>query len=639
MRPLGIKRTGPVTVCDELRELFARVPWEHRDDTGQTLPALHLVLGELGGWLTDSRSYKEEPRRDEWGSLSDDLQAAAAMRGSRVRALTPTVEKLIRTIDRNSGPASGKRLAATRTLTQARIEMAAPSVLDAAYDDLIRAISKRESRSEKIEGLFGVLETCMREQGRSLAMQARTMAGIFDNWSWEIGYARELLDGTAPDPEDRKGSDVGLSVTERLELGRRLLARAVDPTLAVVWLAFDNARCDPRPSTIAGATFFNGPDLVEILRQAENDPDAYPQGVVGNMYLVPEFTGAGSRPRWPATDHWVAARVDMGRDAGPDLVERAWSRVRAVWELATINSGGSTSWTPMGGYWVYRDRREAESSSFRERVSAARWVMADRTEDWVEEIAPAFDGLLAEPDEIAGLTRDAHTLRTLEVVDAGTALVASVRVLERAASLRHRDWRDHVIRGLMDRDIVGAVTSEIYNAVAQYVGDPLRDRTERMEQISQGLMRSDPDRRHGVIYDIGGALAAAAELEPSAERYGVRERRLRTLVSRTKTTGALANWYEDLEKAHRARLARVARIRNCAAHGGPVHEATAESIRLFAAAQATTSTQVALNAILDGTKISRAFDDLADESQKRRQFASRATSVDQALFHDPSTGA
>ena len=135
--------------------------------------------------------------------------------------------------------------------------------------------------------------------------------------------------------------------------------------------------------------------------------------------------------------------------------------------------------------------------------------MADRTEDWVAELAPPFDGLLTEPEELAGLTRDAHTLRTLRVVDAGTALVASVRVLDRVASRRHLDWRDHVIQGFMDRDIDSAVMSEIYNAVAQYVGDPLGDRTDRMEQISRGLMRSDPDRRHGVIYDIAGALAAA----------------------------------------------------------------------------------------------------------------------------------
>ena len=98
-------------------------------------------------------------------------------------------------------------------------------------------------------------------------------------------------------------------------------------------------------------------------------------------------------------------------------------------------------------------------------------------------------------------------------------------------------------------------------------------------------------------------------------------------------------WFEDLEKTHRARLARLSRNRNCAAHGGPIHEATARSIRLFAAAQATASTQIALNAIVSGTKLARAFDDLAAEGQRRRQFVSRATSVSQALFHDLSAGA
>jgi hypothetical protein len=595
-----------------------------------------MVLGELEGWLADSRNYDEQPRRDEWGSLTDDLRTAADMRGSRVRALTPTVDELTRTIGRDSGSASAQRLPSMGVLKRARIELSAPSALDAAYDDMVKAIGKRESRSQKIEELFGVLETCMREQGRSLAMHARTMAGIFDNWSWDIGYARELLEGVGPDPEDRRGRDVGMDVPDRLDLGRRFLARAIQPTPAVVWLAFDNARSDPRPATIGSTTFYNGPDLVEILTQADGDPNAFPPGTIGNIYLVPEFTQEARQPSWPDGDHWVAARVEMGPDAGPDLVERAWSKVRAVWELATINSGGTTSWMPMDGYCVYRDQREAESSSFLVREPSGHWLMADRTEDWVAELAPSFDGLQTEPEDLAGLTGDAHTLRTLGVVDAGTALVASVRVLDRVASHRHLDWRDHVIQGFMDRHIHGAVLSEIYNAVAQYVGDPLGDRTERMQQISESLMRSDPDRPHGVILDVAGALAAAAELEPSAERYGIRERRLRTVLSRTKTTGALERWFEDLERTHRAKLARVSRTRNCAAHGGPVHEATARSIRLFAAAQATTSTQIALVASLDGTNLGSAFDDVAAEGRRRRQFVSRATSVEQALFQDPT---
>ena len=87
--------------------------------------------------------------------------------------------------------------------------------------------------------------------------------------------------------------------------------------------------------------------------------------MIGNTYLVPEFADGARKPWWPETEHWVAARVDMGRDAGPDLVERAWSKVRAVWELATINSGGSTSWTPMDGYWstATRGRQSLRRSS------------------------------------------------------------------------------------------------------------------------------------------------------------------------------------------------------------------------------------------------------------------------------------
>lgn len=525
-----------------------------------------------------------------------------------------------------------------RVLKQARLELAAPSALDAAYDDLVKAIGKRDSRSQRIDELFALLETCMREQGRSLAMHARTMAGIFDDWSWEIGYARELLDGVAPDPYDRRGRDVGLDVQGRLDLGRRFLARAVKPTPAVVWLAFDNARCDPKPATIGSTTFYSGPDLVEILEQADGDPNAYPPEAIGSMYFVPEFTHKVHQPRWPDSAHWVAARIDMGPDAGPDLVERAWSEVRAVWELATLNSGGTTSWMPMDGYRVYRDQREAESSSFRAREPSAYQLMADRTEVWIRELAPSIDRLQTEPEDLAGLTRDAHTLRTLDVVDAGTALVASVRVLERVASRRHLDWRDHVIEGFMESDMYAAVVSEIFNAVAEYVGDPLGDRTERMEQISDGLVRFDPSRLHGVIYDVAGALEAAVELEPSAERYGVRERRLRTVLSRTKTTGALEQWLEDLERTHRANLARLSRIRNSIAHGGPVHETTARSIRLFAAAQARTSTQIALNATLNGISLTRAFDDVAAEGRRRRQFVGLAKSVDQALFEYPAGG-
>ena len=69
--------------------------------------------------------------------------------------------------------------------------------------------------------------------------------------AWEIGYARELLDGVAPDPEDRHGRDVGLDVPERLELGRRFLARAVEPTPAVVWSGSTLLVATPSPQPSA----------------------------------------------------------------------------------------------------------------------------------------------------------------------------------------------------------------------------------------------------------------------------------------------------------------------------------------------------------------------------------------------------
>jgi hypothetical protein len=641
MRPLGVARTGPNSVCDELREIFAAIPWEHQDDvrgddTKKALPYLHVVLHELDGWLHDSRSYADQPRTAEWNSLANDLQAAADARGSKVAEKTPNLSLLTLVIDGNTGHNLSARQAAIRILKTAMMELGTDDCLLAAYDDLTQTLGRTNSTYEKVRERMDVLETCMRAQGRTVRVIARTLAGIFDNWSWEVDYAHYLLDGTPIDPAGRAGTERLLTVRERLELARRYIVHRQPATPVVFWFAFDNARFDPPVADVGHVRFFSGPVLIEVLESLQQETDdATRTELISGWTLPAELTAPDarySRLSWPDADQWVAARVDLGVDDGPDVVSRARAHLTAIWELAALSGRGTTSWSLMDGYIVYRDHQEAESSSLGPPDDPDNWVITDDTDSSINELEPSISPRLANLSELAHLASDAHLLRTNSAVDAPTALIANVRALERIATRRKTDWRSHVLQGPLQHRVTALARGELFNAVMAYVSAYDRRRMPMHEQIADELRRRDPDGHNRVLNDFGRALSAAAELAPTLPRYGTAERRLRTVATKTATPAALAAWHRELENRFRRELGRLSRTRNCAAHGGPLHEPTARAVRGFAQSIATLSTRVALEASLNGEDAATAFSAWEEVVMARLAWTPRAPTTHDALF-------
>ena len=98
------------------------------------------------------------------------------------------------------------------------------------------------------------------------------------------------------------------------------------------------------------------------------------------------------------------------------------------------------------------------------------------------------------------------------------------------------------------------------------------------------------------------------------------------------TLAALPTWLADLESEWELTLGRLRRVRNALAHGGPVDDESAETVRLFVEQLARLSLAVALQGLLEATTVAVA-------NQERKQWIDRwkaalpaAANVPDALF-------
>jgi hypothetical protein len=78
--------------------------------------------------------------------------------------------------------------------------------------------------------------------------------------------------------------------------------------------------------------------------------------------------------------------------------------------------------------------------------------------------------------------------------------------------------------------------------------------------------------------------------------------------------------------------ARLARIRNALAHGGPISDESAETVRAFVEYLSGQALSVALEGLLDGRGIARANQDHKQQADRWNDDLSTAASVTDALI-------
>lgn len=645
MKSFGTPRPWPPGPADELRRLFSKVQTSRLRDRVDEQPDLKIVLDELDAWLGDTRDYHQRQRKIEWQSLSDDLWGAAETRGPCLRAVSTSIDSLTASLHASIGKDVQARQSCLRQSAIARAALGTTEAEVASFDDLIAAVMSPQTSSIQVDERMQALGAVLQLGGRALGNIASQLAGIFDNCAWDVTIVRHELAGLdLPTDLPAHDEDAGLTLDERVDLARQLIAHPTPAGHHVIWFAFDNARFDPWRYEVGSVTFFDGPALLGCFQSMRRDPAAgrvpglvaegRPFGLPAEL-LHPQ-TGEYMREalRWPATKRWVAARVDLRQGQYADPVRVARDQVDSLVSLAAFHVGG-TSWIPLDGHHhVVDESLHSGVEPFEPPTVDRHWLASDHTDDVLRELHDDLEPHLPVDDPaLHELISAAAVLNTATTGDRSARLLQSVRIIELLATRCDVGWQSFLTDYLANRWAQAQVHHEIYRRVEDVASDlELREQHPELSDLRRRIASSDPSNAYRRITHRDAALDLLPELARKLPDHNPCSRRIRTVNHHTMSVAALAAWVDDLVADYARLVRRVLRCRNSLAHGGPANIDAVANAAQFISGQAAVGTSIALWGAYSSLRVKEALDDYRQRKTQWRDRIRIAGSVKEAAF-------
>lgn len=345
---------------------------------------------------------------------------------------------------------------------------------------------------------------------RALVNVASQLAGVFDNSALDVALAHHDLEGSDlptewPDPDE----DAGLSVQERLDLARQLIARSTPPGHHVVWITYGNARFEPWRFEMGPVTFYDGPAMLGCFHHMREDPAAGRSAglaVDGRPFgLPPEFLhperGESLRDKrdWPNEEHWVAARIDLGRERYSDPIRAAPDEADALVHLAAFHNG-RTGWRPFQGHLhIVDDVLRSSSGPFEDPGNRDNCIALDHTDEALHDLHDDLEPHLPVDDPaLHELINAAAVLNTAASSDDSAGLLQSVRIIELIATRCDIGWQTFLTDYLATRWAQAEIHDDIYQSVADLNNDyELREHFPELDAIYGRLVSDDRSRPPG----------------------------------------------------------------------------------------------------------------------------------------------
>ncbi len=620
--------TPPPTWVDEFSEAMTSPDrrWSEPD-------VLDLVAAaaDMDAWLHDPRRYTGMHQQG-WTSAVDDLHTAAGLIGPRLHAalgldLTTALSATAGLPGSDPTPA---RPAAQAALAALCARWTDPAVLEAAWSDVADACRDPQTPIETVAARRDLFWQLVRAADRNTQEFGRLLAGVLDDNALVVGMARVRL-GDIPNPGPgawpRPHQPAGLAESDRIGLCRRLLATPPTPADHVVWVAFDRASLDGTTQTVGPISFYRGAWVRATLEH--NGP--------GRNQLPDELTNPDSPlrpPDLPEGDRIVLARVALSTGVFPDAPRVAAEQAQAVVTVASVRAG-DRYWRPLDGYIHATDGRVTAWSSFGlpfHRADVAPDL--DRTADELGTLAatlgshlPVADPALSETIDALGWWQSATDQPPL------ASIVLDVRVLELvAARVTNSAWYAYLDSYHRDSwiysRIISTLQSVVFAAMRGYHVVPPSAHPQ-LAALKATLFESTSADRH--IFHADRALAALptlATIWPVHDHLG---RQLHTLAAHLSSPAALEGWCRALADRWTRARARLRRVRNALAHGGPLTSA-ADTVDRLAHQRAGSALSFTLEALLDGRDAAQAHEDARNRMTAWRNGVSGAASVHDALF-------
>jgi hypothetical protein len=358
---------------------------------------------------------------------------------------------------------------------------------------------------------------------------------------------------------------------------------------------------------------------------------------LGRSQLPAELTSPDSplrSPDLPKGDRIVLARVDLGTGVFPDAPRVAAEQAQAVVTVASVRAG-DRYWRPLDGYIHTTDGRVTGWSSFGLPVQRADVAPdLDRTADELGTLAatlgprlPVADPALTETIDALGWWQSATDQPPL------AAIVLDVRVLELvAARVTNGAWYDYLDSYHRDDWIRSRIISTLHSVVfAAMRGCHVVPSSEhpQLAGLEATLFEPIPGGRHLLHTDRAlAALPTLSTIWPVHDHLG---RQLRSLATDLSSPAALEAWCQALGDRWTRARARLQRVRNALAHGGPLTPA-ADTVHRLAHQRAGKALSFTLEALLDGRGAVKAHEDARSHMTAWRNGVAGAPSVHDALF-------
>jgi hypothetical protein len=599
-----------------------------------------LAARELEGWLGDSRPYHGQHKPGWRSALADFLHSAARLGPELQRVLGTELNDVVDaavSLDSDFGSAGrnigtvlqGRRSRDQLALTRLKTRWPAVEVREAAWDDLVEACRDLTVGYGALAIRRDLFWQLMEAGDHDVDWMSDLLPGVLGDSAFYVAQAGLWLGGTSGTEAVQPQPDhvAGLPEGERLALCRRILTAQPPEGHYVAWVAFDHAGPGTIHQGVGPISFWDSRWVRAVLEQRD-----------GNLADVPgelQATDGILRPDLLPDDPDVRlARVNLGPGCWTDPLRVAREQAEAVVALAGFNVGRNY-WRPMKGHLVTiggRVRSLAAFSGARDEQDTPSTLYHDAMDAELASLAstlhahlPVTDRKLAEVIQAVRWWQQARRQPPL------TAVLLHVRVLELLSQRvgGYEYWHEYTDQHLQSWWVRWSMVCQLADGVSTCLArsGSVPDATDRaqLEQIERDMTAHLPGGRSRREYSKAiEALPALARIFPPQENLG---RRLRDLAERLDIRN-LPGWRDDLTRDWQRTLARLIRLRNSLAHGGPIEDDSAETVRLFVQELADQALSVALEGTLNGQGIaaaSRAYKQQFDDWNTSLTTAGSAT--------------
>jgi len=640
MPPFNAPRTYPPSWIEQLRSavLSPDVHWTPAEEV-----SILVATRALRGWLADRRPYDGQHRQG-WKSAIADFQRSVGHLGPDLRTVLGTdlaaavsaVGQLNADVTSNSARTTAllqaRRTSGQQLLDQLSARWAQPQTRVGAWSDLREACHDPAVTWEALGLRRELFWQLVREGDHDAEQMSRHLVGVLANQAYQVSLARlwlgDISEGQVPRP--LPATDAALTEMQQLKLCERLLTKPATQGHYVVWIAFDLAGNGRYTQDVGPVSFYKAQWLQLALSQ---------RGRPGSMPVPSELqsTEGFVRPSdLPDGAGEVLARVDLGTGAWTDPVRVATEQAEAVVALAGFNIG-ETHWRRMMGYLVAVDDRVEVLGGFeavRANVHRANDIYQDAMDAELADLSTKLRAHLPITDpEFSEVVKAVHWWEQARKQPPLAAVLLHVRVLELLSQRAGvTPWQQYVdefqqarwVRHLMMQRLHGVIDACLSRAQL-IANQPDRD---YLQELSRRITTYQPG---GYALDLREGFNALPNLVRIFDPHDNIGRRVQDAVSRF-TLSALPAWLADLESEWELTLGRLRRVRNALAHGGPVDDDSAETVRVFVEQVARLSLAVALQGLLEAKTVAVA-------NQERKQWIDRwkaalpaAANVPDALF-------